>query len=433
MALERSAANKGEQIKMLTTKRVAALISARERGRFLDHKGLSLQISETGAASYVFRFTSAGRERWAGLGPADEVSLDDARAAAAEFRAKLRRGVDPIEDRRSARDSATRVTFAEAVAAYHEQHKVRWGRKTSGQFLSSMKDYAKPLSKMPVQAIMKADVLRVLRPRWLDRTETMTRVRSRIEAVLNFATGEGWRPEGLQNPAEWKLLMHVLPKPAEIPAAAVKHFPALPYKELPAFMITLGAINTQPARALELTIICATRTSETLHAKFSEIDFEEAVWTLPPERTKSGRALRIPLPDRALSILKTQRQRATDRNSEYIFPGRRRSKPMAADSLLQVLKDMKRTETVHGMRSSFRDYFEEETSFPRELSEMSLSHQVGDATERAYRRGDALEKRRVLMKDWSSYLYGQLVEEGIGTNVTKISERKRSTGKGEQR
>ena len=212
---------------MLTTKRVAALISARERGRFLDHKGLSLQISETGAASYVFRFTSAGRERWAGLGPADEVSLDDARAAAAEFRAKLRRGVDPIEDRRSARDSATRVTFAEAVAAYHEQHKVRWGKKTSGQFLSSLKDYAAPLSKMPVQSIMKADVLRVLRHDdfWKVKTETATRVRARIEAVIHFATGEGWRPEGLQNPAEWKLLKHSLPAPADI--MTVNNFAAI--------------------------------------------------------------------------------------------------------------------------------------------------------------------------------------------------------------
>jgi integrase len=408
---------------MLTTKRVAALIGARERGRFLDHKGLSLQISETGAASYVFRFTSAGRERWAGLGPADEVSLDDARAAAAEFRAKLRRGVDPIEDRRSARNSATRVTFAEAVAAYHEQHKVRWGKKTSGQFLSSLKDYAKPLSKMPVQSIMKADVLRVLRHDdfWKVKTETATRVRARIEAVIHFATGEGWRPEGLQNPAEWKLLKHSLPAPADI--MTVNNFAAIPYKELPAFIAALGAVDTQSARALELTIICATRTSETLHAKFSEINFEEAVWTLPPERTKTGKQLRIPLCERALTILNAQRASATDRNSEYIFPGRRRSKPMAADSLLQVLKDMHRTETVHGMRSSFRTYFGEETSFPRELSEISLSHQVGDTTERAYSRGDALEKRRVLIDHWESFLYGRLVEAGKD-NVTRLRRKK---------
>jgi integrase len=429
----------------LTIKHIRELISRGERGRWLDGRGMSLQISDTGAASWVFRFTApGGKERFLGIGGpavaerkfADDVTLEDARERADEARKLLRSGIDPVEARRAARNkSGDNVTFAEAAEAFYERNKVRWSKKQQHQFISSVKAYCKPIAKKPVASIGLADVLGVLRKDnfWEKKNETATRVRQRIEAVIAFATVEGWRPEGIPNTARWSgNLEHALAHPSDIQKE--QHFAALPYEQLPGFIIDLRKIDTMEARALELTILTSTRTSEVLKAKRSEFDLgENPIWTIPAARTKTRKELRIPLPPRAVEIVKALISNGSI--SEYLFPGKKRKKvprPLSSDSMLKVLKILKRTDaqgrpiTVHGTaRSSFTDWANDSGKYLPEVIEMAVGHAIKNKTTAAYRRGDAIDLRRVLINDWAAFLNGEKFESG---NVVDFNEHAKKRG-----
>jgi integrase len=382
----------------LTTTKIAALT---EPGRYGDGGNLWLQISKWKTRSWVLRYWVDGRERNFGLGPLDLVPLADARKRALKARRELLDGVDPVERRkadRSARrrDAAQSKTFAQASAEYVKQHGASWkSDKTHGEF-TRLESQCKAIWQMPCQAIGTDEVLRVLDPIWQEKTQTANRVRSKIEGVLSFAASRGWRPAG-DNPARWRgHLQNMLAAPKKI--TTVKHLAAIAVDDIPAFAAELRASNDPAARALEITMLCVTRTNETLGARWSEIDLANKVWTIPADRMKKGKEHTIPLSDRAVAIFKSIRRVA---GSDLIFPAvKTEANPGSMLALMRVLRP---GQTVHGLRSSFRDFAGDRTPFPREIIEHAMAHKIPDASERAYRRGDALEKRRKLMQAWSSY------------------------------
>jgi integrase len=373
-----------------------------------DGGGLYLQVSATGTKSWMFRYAINGRERQMGLGSLDAVDLAGARQAATECRRLRSQGVDPIEYRDAQRAqarlaAASSMTFNDCAAAFIESEKAGWrNAKHAAQWKSTLDTYAGPVfGKLSVQAVDTAMVLRVLEPIWPTKTETASRVRGRIEAVLAWATARGYRKG--ENPARWRgHCENLLPKPSKV--QKVKHHAALPYAELPAFMATLQQQGGVAARALEFTILTAARTGEAIGARPAEFDLPGKTWTVPPDRMKAGREHRIPLSDRALAILEDVRPLRAAEN-DFVFPGLLYRRPLSNMSLTAALKRMElSTITVHGFRSTFRDWAGECTDFPREV--VALAHIVGDQTERAYRRGDALEKRRRLMDAWAAFCAG---------------------------
>jgi integrase len=350
--------------------------------------------SRTGAVrrSWIFRFEHNGRERFMGLGSLNDVTLAEARERATAARKMHRDGQDPIDAREAARTAkrleATRaMTFAQCAEAYIDAHKAGWrSTRHLDQWNESLRLYIAPvLGALPVQQIDVALVMKTLQPIWREKTETASRVRQRIEAVLDWATASGFRSG--DNPARWKgHLENLLPHTDKI--QKVKHLAAMSYSAVGAFITELRARPGLAARALEFTILTATRSAEALGARWSEIDFAAGVWTIPAERTKGQREHRVPLASRALEIL-----RGLPRDGDRVFPlGRTAMWLESPDGV-----------TVHGFRSSFRDWCAEQTNFPREVAEAALGHIVGDSTERAYRRGDVLEKRRRLMEAWAAY------------------------------
>jgi len=366
-------------------------------GRYSDGGGLYLKVSinpTTGEArrSWIYRFEHNGRERFMGLGSLNDVTLAEARERATAARRLHRDGQDPIDAREAARTAkrleATRaMTFSQCAEAYINAHKVGW-RSTEHlqQWIGSLRRYVAPvIGALPVQQIDVALVMKTLQPIWQSKTETASRLRGRIEAVLDWATASGFRTG--ENPARWKgHLENLLPPATKV--QRVKHLPAMPYSAVGAFLIELRERSGLGSRALEFTILTATRSGESLEARWSEIDFEAKVWTIPAERTKGHREHRVPLAPRALEIL-----RSLPRSGDRVF--RLTHTAMWEETPSGV--------TVHGFRSSFRDWCAEQTNFPREVAEAALGHLVGDSTERAYRRGDVLEKRRRLMEAWAAY------------------------------
>jgi integrase len=366
-------------------------------GRYPDGGGLYLKVSFNPASgtvrrSWIFRFEHNGRERFMGLGSLNDVTLAEARERATAARKMHHDGQDPIEARESARtarrlESTRAMTFLQCAEAYIDTHKAGWrSTRHLSQWNESLRLYIAPvIGALPVQQIDVALVMKTLQPIWREKTETAARVRQRIEAVLDWATASGFRSG--DNPARWKgHLENLLPHTDKI--QKVKHLAAMPYPEVGAFITELRARPGLAARALEFTILTATRSKEVLGARWSEIDFESRVWTVPAERTKGQREHRVPLAPRALEIL-----RGLPRDGDRVFPlGRTAMWLERPDGV-----------TVHGFRSSFRDWCAEQTNFPRELAEAALGHIVGDSTERAYRRGDVLEKRRRLMEAWAAY------------------------------
>jgi len=366
-------------------------------GRYLDGGGLYLQVTlnpKTGALrrSWVYRFESQGHERRMGLGSLDDVTLQEARERAAAARKLHRDGQDPIEAREAARsakrlESAKATTFDQCASAYISAHRPSWrSAKHLNQWIESLRAYASPvIGPLPVQQVDVALVLKIIQPIWLSKNETASRVRQRIEAVLDWATACGFRAG--DNPARWRgLLENLLPPTRKI--RNVRHLAAMPYSDVRAFLAELRKRDRLPARALEFTILTAARTAEVLQARWSEIDFDARVWTVPASRTKAHREHRVPLSLRALELLQ-----GLPRSGDQIF------KCWQAAMLGEVPRGV----TVHGFRSSFRDWCAEQTNFPREVAEAALGHVVGDSTERAYRRGDVLEKRRRLMEAWAAY------------------------------
>lgn len=375
-------------------------------GRYGDGQGLWLQVAREGTKSWIFRFKIAGRARQMGLGSVSFVSLGDARARARAARGKLLDGDDPIELRREKRATtkaavAKRVSFREAAEKYIAAHKPGWrNSKHAEQWPASLGTYAYPIiGSLAVADIGTAHIVRILEPIWTKKTETANRVRGRIEAVLDWAKARQYR-DG-DNPARWKgHLDNLMPRKTQL--RQVRHQPAMGFAELPAFMADLRQRQAISARALEFTILCAVRTGEAINAQWDEIDLGAKVWTIPASRTKSAREHRVPLSDRAISILRTIPR---EKNSVFVFAGSRTRKPLSNMAMLQLLRGTDGCEglTVHGFRSSFRDWAGEQTSYPREVAEAALGHVLNDKTEAAYRRGDALEKRRRLMEAWSRY------------------------------
>jgi integrase len=363
-------------------------------GRHSDGGGLYLNVSPSGSKSWVFMWVRGGKRREMGIGTYPAVSLAKARKLAEANRAAVEEGRDPIAERAK----ETEPTFGECADAFVAGMEASWrNEKHRAQWRMTLTDYCAPIRSRRVSQVTTQDVLSVLTPIWSEKPETASRLRGRVERVLDYAKAKGWR-EG-ENPALWRgHLKNVLPVRQKLTRG---HHAAMPYAEVPAFVVRLRASEAMAARALEFTILTAGRSGETRGATWPEIDLEKALWVIPAHRMKAGKEHRVPLPPRAVDLLRDLHELRT---SELVFPGQKKGRPLSVMAMDMLLRRMKVDVTVHGFRSAFRDWAGEETGFPRDVAEQALAHAVGDATERAYRRGDALEKRRKLMDAWAGYL-----------------------------
>ncbi|MBM6580992.1 integrase arm-type DNA-binding domain-containing protein [Microvirga sp. BT689] len=399
------------QLHTLSARTVATLTKP---GRHSDGGGLYLNITASGARSWVFMWKAGGKRREMGLGALRDVPLAKARERAAEARQKLADGLDPI----TAREKPQVLTFGEAVDALIESMSSSWrNEKHRAQWKMTLTVYCEPLRTKPVTEIGTEDVLKVLQPLWTAKAETASRLRGRMERVFDFARARG---QGTgENPARWRgHLDAVLPKRARLTRG---HHKAMPFDEVPAFIEALREREGVAPRALEFAILTAARSGEVFGASWGEFDLEARVWTVPAARMKAGRVHRVPLSARAVEILREMEQK---RLGDLVFPGTKPGRPLSVMALEMVLRRMKLDVTVHGFRSAFRDWAGERTHFPREVAEAALAHLVGDAVERAYRRGDALEKRRELMDAWAGFL-----ERQPQNNVVRLNSNAGGTSK----
>jgi integrase len=375
-----------------------------QSGMYADGGGLYLQVTSAAAKSWIFRYSAAGRGREMGLGSLSAITLADARVLAAGYRAQRAAGLDPIavrgaERERQALEAAKAITFSEAAERYIAAHAGKWRNdKHKAQWRSTLATYAEPIfGNLPVQAVDTGLVLNVLEPIWNVKRETASRLRGRIENVLDWATARGLR-QG-ENPARWKgHLKHLL---AARTVRAVRHHPAMAYADVPAFMERLRTLEGISPRALEFTILTVARTGETIGALWSEINFTDKIWTVPANRMKAGAEHRVPLCDSALAIL---REMERTRVSDSVFPGWKHGKPLSNMAMAKVLERMGLDSvTIHGFRSSFRDWAAEQTACASEVVEKALAHTIHNEVEAAYRRGDLLDKRRQLLTAWEGY------------------------------
>lgn len=379
--------------------------SIKKRGLYADGDGLYLQVTETGGRSWVFRFKAGGRTRDMGLGSLNTLGLAEARVVAGECRRQRLQGLDPIEARKADRvraqlDGARSITFDACRDRFIASHRAAWANdKHRKQWESSLKTYVTPVfGALPVQDVNVALVTKALEPIWTIKPETAGRVRGRIERILDWAKVREFRQA--ENPARWRGHLDAL-LPSRAKVRRVRHHAALPYAEVPRFLLKLLEREAVAARALEFAILTAARTSEVLGARWDDVDLEKEIWTVPASRMKAKRDHRVPLSAAALAIV--ERLKAI-RQNDLVFPGGRRNKPLSNMSMLMMLRRMGREDlTVHGFRSTFRDWVAEHTNFPREVAEAALAHVVADRTEAAYRRGDLFEKRRNLMAAWATY------------------------------
>ena len=383
---------------------------AKRPGMYADGGGLYLRVTNDGTKNWVFRFMLNGKARWMGMGALHTIGLAEARNRAAVYRMQRHDGVDPIDARRGERmqarlNDAKAVTFADCAARYIAGHRAGWrSDKHAAQWQATLKNYAEPvIGRLSVQAIDTALVLKVIEPIWTEKPETAGRVRGRIEFILDWAKARGYRAG--ENPARWRgHLDKVLRALSKV--RHVEHHAALPYVELPGFLIALREQGGIAASALEFTILTAARTGEAIGARWGEINFAEKVWIVPGTRTKSAKEHRVPLTDRTLAILdEMKRPHDRDNGEGFIFPGGKAGRPLSNMAFLMLLRRMGRDDlTAHGFRSSFRDWAAERTNFPSEVAEMALAHVVVNKVEAAYRRGDLFEKRRRLMDAWAEFL-----------------------------
>jgi integrase len=395
---------------------VGKLIKAEARGLLSDGGNLYLAVTPPDASSWVFRYTLSSRARTMGLGSYPDVSLAAAREMAAEARRLTRQGRDPIGVRRAqaaaarAQDAKS-VTFDDCVAAYVESHRASWGPRHADNWEATVAAYASPIiGKLPVGAIDTALVVRVLKQKTPDGTglwtaipETASRLRGRIESVLDYARVSEYRTG--ENPARWKGHLKEL-LPARSKTRDVKHLDAMPYAEIGAFKAELRDLDSIDARALEFLILTAARSGEVFGAKWTEIDFAARTWTIPGNRMKGGRPHRSVLSDAAIAVLER-----IDRTGDLIFT--RRSRRLPVNALLDVMSGMGRSETVHGFRATFKTWATERTAYPRELIEVALAHSQTDALELAYQRGEMIEKRRRLMDEWARHCAAAAVGEVV--------------------
>lgn len=372
-------------------------------GKHGDGRGLFLLVKPTGARSWVLRYQLNGRRRDLGLGAFPEVTLANAREKALDARRLIADGRDPLSERRKTKF----LTFEDAASALIDSKRSGWkSDKHAAQWSSTLNTYAKPkLGALDVKSIETVDVIGVLKPIWNKTPETASRLRQRIEAVLDYATAIGVRTG--DNPARWRgHLDHLLPKPSKV--RAVKHHGAMAYGDVPAFMASLAQREGVSARALTFTILTAARSGETRNMRWAEIDLDNRMWIIPAERMKAAKEHRVPLSDTVLALLGDKGADndlifASDAKTNKPVPAT--GKPISDMSMSAVLRRMKLDGiTVHGFRSCFRDWAGETTAFPREVIEAALAHQLKDKAEAAYARGDLLDKRRELMGAWANFI-----------------------------
>jgi integrase len=376
-----------------------------KRGMYPDGGGLYLQVSRFDTKSWIFRFTLNGKARHMGLGSLNYVPLAKARQEADKGRALIMDGIDPIDARKAAKakmrvDEATAMTFKECAESYIESHRSGWrNEKHESQWRNTLATYTYPVfGNLPVSAVDVGLVMKALQPIWSTKTETASRLRGRIENVLDWATVQKYRKG--ENPARWRgHLDKLLPKPSKV--QKIKHHAALPYNDIGAFMARLRKREAIAARGLDFLILTATRTMETMEATWDEFDLNEKIWTIPSERTKGDKEHRVPLSPAAVAIIQDMKKNS---QSGYVFPGGRSRRPLSNMAFLQLLKRMDHGDlTAHGFRSTFRDWAAERTNYPNEVAEMALAHTINDKAERAYRRGELIDKRRRLMQDWAKF------------------------------
>ncbi len=384
-----------------SAKKVEAL--ARKPGVHHIEAGLYLRIAKppSRAASWCFRYTLQGRAHEAGLGPYPAIGLGRARELAGDLRSLKAERVDPVAHRRKKRmaDEARAKTFSTCAAEYIAGRRAGWrNSKHAKQWGATLKAYAEPIiGNMAAADIGIGDVKRVLVPIWTEKAETASRVRQRIEAVLDYAAAHGYRSG--DNPAKLSVIEKVLPDRGN-KSDLVEHHAALAHKDVPAFVTALRAQEGTAARALEFLILTAARTGEVIGATWDEIDLAAKTWTIPKARMKAAREHRVPLSSRAIAILEAMKGQGND----YVFPGLRKGKPLSNMAMLKLLERMKRDEfTPHGFRSSFKDWATEKTKFKREVVEMALAHAIENKVEAAYMRTDMFEQRAKLMAAWAKW------------------------------
>jgi integrase len=379
-----------------------AIERTKRRGYHGDGGGLFLQVSARGSKSWVFRFKANGRLREMGLGATHTVSLAEARDKARNCRKLRIEGIDPIEARHAERakaklEAAKAMTFKACAERFIAAHKAGWrSPKSLAAWEGTLATYVYPLfGSLPVQGIDTALVMKAIEPMWAAKPETASRVRGRIESILDWAAARGYRAG--ENPARWRGHLDNL-LPAKTRVRRVEHHAALPYQEIAGFMAMLRGEDGNAARALEFAILMAARTGEVIGARWNEINISERLWTIPAERMKGGREHRAPLSASAVAILEAMQ---AIRCGDFVFPGGKSNRPLS-NMALMLLRRMGRSDlTAHGFRSTFRDWAAERTTFPAEVAEMALAHAVGDKVEAAYRRGDLFHKRRQLAEAWA--------------------------------
>jgi integrase len=367
-------------------------------GRYADGGGLYLVVDPSGARRWLLRIVAQGKRRDIGLGGVQTVTLADARERAQRLRAIARDGGNPLAERD--RDKRASLTFADAARRVHAEQIVPNAKngKHVAQWLKTLETYAFPVAgAKPVDAVDQADILRILSPIWTETPETARRVRQRLRTVLDWARTAGMR-HGI-NPVEGVEMGLARQKDR------TKHFTALPWRELPGVMAKIAATKGMGALALRFAILTAARSGEVRGARWAEIDVEARTWTIPAERMKAGTEHRIPLTDPALDVLRLAKGLAT-RAEDHVFPAQKAATPLSDMTLSAVLKRHEIAVTVHGFRSTFRDWTEEATAYPFEVKEAALAHAVKNKTERAYRRTDLFEKRREMMQEWGRHVVG---------------------------
>lgn len=374
-----------------------AIKNATKPGRYGDGQGLFLVVGKSGSKSWIVRVQKHGRRRDIGLGGASKVPLKLARERATLIRSQIEVGIDPVLERRK---RAGIPTFKEAAALVHAEHKRGWKNgKHQAQWLSTLESYAFPHFGNTAVANVEAGVVRdALAEIWLSKPETARRLRQRINTVIDWAVAKGYRDNSLALP----VIDKALPKQR----ARVKHHEAMPYAEVPIFLEKVRSRESMGRLALEATVLTAARSGEIRLAIWNEFDLEHRAWTIPPERMKAGREHVVPLSDPMIAIL--QRVEKFKRGpASLVFPGTLKNKPLSDMTLTKVLRDLDRTETVHGFRSSFRDWVAERTTFPPEIAEVALAHVNSNKTEAAYLRSDQRERRREIMNKWAEFCSGR--------------------------
>ena len=384
----------------LTVKQVDKLIRDANAGATADGDGLYLKITPAGSASWQYRYQINGKRRMMGLGSCSTVGLAEAREKAADARKQVKSGIDPLEAKEieQVAAKARAITFQELAAEYIAAHRPGWrNAKHAQQWENTLTTYAFPkIGDKPVHTITTEDVLGILKNLWTEKPETASRVRNRIELVIDAGRAKGLSTAA--NPAAWR--GHLDKLLSKRNRTSKGHHAAMDYRALPAFFTKLtDTRDSLSAKALRITILTACRTSEVLLATWDEFDLEGRIWTIPGERMKAGRPHRVPLSDAVLSVLA-----GLESKDGYLFPGARKGRPLSNMAMAMALRKIGYKDlTVHGFRSTFRDWAAEETHYPNIVAEQALAHTVGNAVEAAYRRGDLLEKRRALMADWADY------------------------------